>query len=254
MDFLRLSSDISGLACFQIIGPAPNASVLASAGTCPNPPPANVLSIPRPRSTQGAGDAPHRRESPSERTADSRTVLSDLAAGMDPDARALRNVQFLLRSHVARVFPELDADEIVQEVIVRLIQRRNIASTKIENPWGYLLAMARNAAIDAIRAGTRRRGAQLDHPSDQFSSEDEIAGLIDRDATHAALLAAFRVHIRAGDTSVVPIITAWLDTAEELARAPTTREVAARAGVSHTSVAQALVRFRATLEGRAGER
>jgi RNA polymerase sigma factor (sigma-70 family) len=158
-----------------------------------------------------------------------------------------------LRGHVARVFPELDADEIVQEVIVRLIERRqNVAPSKIENPSGYLLAMTRNAAIDAIRAGSRRRQPQLDHPSDQFSSEDEIAGLIDRDATHAALLAALRIHIHAGDTLVVPIVTAWLDTAEELGHAPSTREVAARAGVSHTSVAQALVRFRATLVGPRG--
>jgi DNA-directed RNA polymerase specialized sigma24 family protein len=124
-----------------------------------------------------------------------------------------------------------------------------LRDVQAESAWSYLLAAARNSALDAIRTRKRRQEVQVDVLPDQTqSADDAVAGLIDRDATNARVLAALRAGIEAGDDLTVPIITTWLDLADELDRAPSTREVASRAGVSHTTVAQALKRFRAVLQ------
>lgn len=150
-----------------------------------------------------------------------------------------------LRIYVARVFPDLEPDEVVQGMLTHLLERgKRLADTPVENAWGYLLRATRNAAIDAIRARKRQRQVPLDAVPEPPSSEDAIAQLIDRDASHGAVLASLRSYVAAGDELTVRIITVWLDAADELGRSPSTREVASRVGVSHTSVAQALTRFR----------
>jgi DNA-directed RNA polymerase specialized sigma24 family protein len=150
-----------------------------------------------------------------------------------------------LRLYVARVFPDLDPDDVVQGTLTRLLERsERLASTPVEHAWGYLLGATRNAAIDAIRSRRRQRQVPLDAVAEPASSEDAIAQLIDRDASRSAVVESLRTYVDAGDKLTVRIITVWLDVADELGRAPSTREVAARAGVSHTSVATALTRFR----------
>jgi RNA polymerase sigma factor (sigma-70 family) len=176
-------------------------------------------------------------------------LLADLREGAEPDARALTIVLLQLRRHVARLFPEIDADDVVQSTMIRLLRRSEGLETEVENAWGYLLGATRNSAIDAIRAHKRRREVHVEALADDApSADDAIAALIDRHATHARVLAAMRAAIDAGDEITIPIITKWLDIADELGKAPSTREVASRAGVSHTTVAQALKRFRALLE------
>jgi RNA polymerase sigma factor (sigma-70 family) len=179
-------------------------------------------------------------------------VLADLRKGADPDARALTIVLLQLRHHIARLFPDLDADDVVQATMIRLLGRSGHLEAEIENAWAYLFGAARYSAIDAIRLRNRRREVRLDVSAAEnaASSDDYVAALIDRDATHSMVLAALRAGIDAGDDITVPIITKWLDIADELGRAPSTREAAARVGVSHTTVAQALKRFRALLEPR----
>jgi DNA-directed RNA polymerase specialized sigma24 family protein len=153
-----------------------------------------------------------------------------------------------LRRYVARTFPDLDADDVVQSTITRLLGRSEpLRVSEIENAWGYLLVTTRYAAIDAIRARRRRSEVQLEGVPERPSPDDAIAALIDRQATHAAVLVALRTLIAEGDALTVPIITTWLDVADELGRSPSTREVAPRAGVSHTTVATALRRFRAVV-------
>lgn len=180
-----------------------------------------------------------------------RRVIDDLAAGRDPDQGSLTTIMVRLRGHIERVFPDLDAEEIVQSTIARLVTRSDqLADADIANPWGYLVGSTRNAAHDAIRARKRRREVQLDALHERATPDDAVAALIERDASHTAVVVALRSHVEAGDALTIRVITTWLDVADELGRAPSTREVASAAGVSHTTVAQALKRFRAALPER----
>lgn len=174
-------------------------------------------------------------------------MLADLAAGASPETGALALLQQHLRAYVARVFADADPDDVVQAVIVRLLTRSGRFDAEIENPWGYVVSATRYAALDTIRARRRRRELPLESTGEGSAPEDHVASLLDRDATHSAVVTALRALIAEGDDMTVPIITTWLDIADELGRAPSTREVAPRAGVSHTRVAQALKRFRATV-------
>lgn len=150
---------------------------------------------------------------------------------------------------MARVFPDLDPDDVVQGMLTRLLeQSERLARTPVEHAWGYLLGATRNAAIDVIRARKRQRQVPLDAAGEPSSSEDAIAQLIDQDASHSAVVTTLQTYVAAGDKSTVRIITIWLDLADELGRAPSTREVAAHTGVSHTSVANALTRFRRRID------
>jgi DNA-directed RNA polymerase specialized sigma24 family protein len=127
-------------------------------------------------------------------------VIADLAAGREPDAAALAIVMFHLRLLVRRLFPDLDADDIVQATVARLLAKSGqLTASEIRSPWGYLVGATRNGAIDAIRARKRRREVHLDALPDEVASENAVASLIERDATHAAVVAALRVHIQAND-------------------------------------------------------
>jgi RNA polymerase sigma factor (sigma-70 family) len=168
-----------------------------------------------------------------------------LSAGDEPDRRALATVVLHLRRYVQRVFRDTDADDVVQTTITRLLARPDrLAGARIENPWAYLVGATRNAALDALRARRRQHEVSVDAPPDRTPAEDSIATFIDRDATHAAVIEAFRLLVAADDPQTVRIITTWLDMADEFGEAPSTRQAAVRAGVSHTTVAYALKRFR----------
>lgn len=187
-------------------------------------------------------------------------MLADLRAGRDPDAELLAGVIGDLRRIVTRLYPDLDADEIVQSTMVRLLARSRQPDTpddaqttdqprtEIKDASAYLVTATRNAAIDALRARTRQRRLMLGEAPEELASDDDaVAGLLDSQATNAAVLGAMRAALRAGDRQTVRIITIWLDLADERRKPPSTRQVAARAGVSHTTVAAALRRFKALL-------
>jgi DNA-directed RNA polymerase specialized sigma24 family protein len=138
-------------------------------------------------------------------------------------------------------------DDVAQDTIAQLIKRP--PKREVKNPWGYLSRSASNAARDSLRALRRRQETTLDALPEQSLTalDDAIAGFIDRHATHERVVAALRIGIDMGDSLTVRIITVWLDLADELGKAPSTREVAVRAHVSHTRVAQALRQFRTLL-------
>jgi DNA-directed RNA polymerase specialized sigma24 family protein len=178
-------------------------------------------------------------------------VMDSLISGTEPDPRALETVIIHLRIYVARFFPSVDPDDVVQGTLTRLLERSGRIEP-VENAWAYLAGATRNAAIDALRARTRRRQIPLDEAPEPLSTDESLAQLIERDATHASIVESLRAGVVAGDELLVRVVTAWLDFADEFERAPTTREIAPRVGVSHTSVAQALGRFRRILAGPDG--
>lgn len=173
-----------------------------------------------------------------------RAVLAALAGSREPSPADLALVTRQLRRHIERLFPGVEAEDVIQSTLARFMSRpHQLAEREIENAWGYLLGSTRNAAIDAIRARARRREVEIDSLPEPSAPEDAIGALIDRAASHNVVVAALRAHVRTGDELTTSVVIAWLDLAQELGRAPSTREVAPRAGVSHTTVAQTLKRF-----------
>ena len=144
-------------------------------------------------------------------------------------------------------FGEADAADAAQDAILSLLEAASGERTRadIQNPAAYLTWLARNRAIDRLRGAAHRTSAPLeDRPAvPQGEDDDAIAALLDRSATADTVALAMRAALDAGDELAVRVVTAWLDAAEELGDAPSSRQVAVGAGVSHTTVNQALRRF-----------
>lgn len=175
-------------------------------------------------------------------------LLRALTDGREPAADDFVLVTAELRRNARRVFPDLDADDVVQATMARLLKaRQNAQGNEIDNAWAYLLGSTRYAALDEIRVRRRRREMADESVPEMASPDDPVASLLDQAASQQAVIAALSVLVDAGDATTIQIITAWLDLAEELGRAPSTREAAAHARVSHTSVATALRTFKETL-------
>jgi DNA-directed RNA polymerase specialized sigma24 family protein len=145
---------------------------------------------------------------------------------------------------------ESDAEEVVVGAVERLFELRvstpEAERTEIENPVGYLVTMARHRAIDRLRRAraASERDEVLRRESMPTVTDDDIAALLDRQSTVHEIQTAIRAAVEAGDDLTVRVVAAWLNLAAELGVEPVSREVAAAAGVSHTSVNQALRRFR----------
>lgn len=150
----------------------------------------------------------------------------------------------LRRSLVSR-FHTLGADElldIIDETIARLLRESRRQSGALDNPAGWLVKTAHNRAVDRMRSLAREQLAQEDRHDD-----DESARLISRVADHDMLSQGIETAIRCGDRVCVHVVTAWLDLASETADSPSSRAVGKRCGCSHTTVNDALSRFRSYL-------
>lgn len=94
-----------------------------------------------------------------EHPGDQRSLIESLAAG---DERALEDVIARdgpwLRGVVFSVLGDrADADDVMQRIWLRLWERRE-QLTGVDNWPNWLYTLARNAAVDAARAASRRRG------------------------------------------------------------------------------------------------
>lgn len=137
---------------------------------------------------------------------------------------------------------EADAADGAQEVALSVIALGR-KTTEIRNPAAYLTRLAQNRAVDELRR-SRRRDLTLTSATELPSDDDAIAALLEASATADAIRRAMRAAVEAEDHLALRVVSTWLDAADELGDAPPSREVARRAGVSHTSVNRALKRFR----------
>jgi DNA-directed RNA polymerase specialized sigma24 family protein len=158
----------------------------------------------------------------------------------------LETVIASLRRYVTARFPDLDADDVVQATITGLLERGHRIDD-VESARAYLLGATRYRAIDTLRARNRRPQVPLEAIGEQPTGDDDVARLIDLSATRASVYESLQASVIAGDELLVRVVTVWLDVAEEQGHAPSTREIAPLVGVSHTSVAKALERFRRVL-------
>jgi RNA polymerase sigma factor (sigma-70 family) len=172
------------------------------------------------------------------------------AALQDGDSAAigrqdLDTIVGMLRSVLRRYgLSEGDAADGAQEVALSVIALGQKAA-EVRNPAAYLMRLAHNRAVDELRRSRRKDVAIPIERAAQLRSEDDaIAALLEASATADAIRRAMRRAIDAQDHLALRVVSTWLDAADELGKPPPSREVARRAGVSHTSVNQALRRFR----------
>lgn len=154
-----------------------------------------------------------------------------------------------------------DADELASDTVAFFYERAADPAMKIEEPCAYLFTMVRHRVHDVGRR-TQRRRTRDDLLRDEipdssgarprarrrrrvYSSEDDaIARLYDQLMSAQLIEDALRAAAAADDRLVMRVIEVWLTLSGQLGHAPSSREVEAVAGVSHTSVQTALRRFR----------
>jgi DNA-directed RNA polymerase specialized sigma24 family protein len=139
-----------------------------------------------------------------------------------------------------------DSSEVASEAITRFLEQCLSGGVDPERAAGLVTVMARNIAVDTLRrTGRETPTGNVENEIDsQYSRDDEIAALLDQGADRSAIVEAMEAALAIGDLVTVRVVRAWLDLADQLGRAPTTREVAAEAGVSHSTVVRALHAFR----------
>lgn len=167
-----------------------------------------------------------------------------------------------LMSHVTRYASSVvsglskeDLDDIASEALARLLaaaEKQILDESR--SPAGYLLRTAGNLAIDHARRQLREEPRELAaddswerqtaRPLEEARIDDDaIARLLSAVADAQTVMLGLAAAVAARDETAHRIVLHWLTLAERLGQAPTTRLVAAAAGVSHTTVATALRRF-----------
>lgn len=171
-----------------------------------------------------------------------------MAFPAQPRAEDMAVVMAGVRALVTRYGPEIEPEEAAQEVMVRLLgmAREGEERDPVRNPGAFITRIAQNTAIDLLRRGGQHgHEVPLSEEHLELRAEDELPGLLHRSATHVTVRAAIAGCLADGDFVTVRIVTVWLDLADELGHEPPSREVAVHARVSHTTVNNALQRFRA---------
>ena len=156
---------------------------------------------------------------------------------------------------------------VVNDVVFRFLARAasgDQAGVRPEDAGGLLVVSIKNAAVDEMRRVQRHESrtalyaygpdfAELLGANDPGfehvleGRDDQTARLLQADSATALVQAAMTEAAHQGDDTVVKVIASWLDLAQLGGKAPSTRAVAEMAGVSHTTVATALRRFRKQL-------
>jgi DNA-directed RNA polymerase specialized sigma24 family protein len=168
------------------------------------------------------------------------------ASGTDLSA-VTDHLQALLRRQFGGS-PRLQAEDAAQSAVVRFTAAVQRGGVRRETAPQFLIEIARNLGKDLARKDFRGRELPTDWaemaPNGPPSDDDEIARLLDRRADSERVRAALRQSVADGRHDLVRIVRAWLNLASVLGRAPSSREVGAQVGLSHTTVQTALATFR----------
>jgi DNA-directed RNA polymerase specialized sigma24 family protein len=128
--------------------------------------------------------------------------------------------------------------EIADEAVARLLEESRRQGRSLDNTSAWLRRTAKNLAIDRLR---RHR----EEPLDNETLEDELSGrLLERFESNDQVKRGLAIAIEEGDEVAVHVVTDYLDIADEESGFPSSRAVAKRCGYSHTTVQDALKRFR----------
>jgi DNA-directed RNA polymerase specialized sigma24 family protein len=175
-------------------------------------------------------------------------ITVSLQHGEEVSADALTIVVNGVEAYLGRRFPGFsssDKNEVASEAITRFLELCRRKEVHSDRAAGLLTVLARNVAVDSIRRARRETpsGTAIEVVDDSTARDDEISALLDRRADAAAIYEAIAQLLALDDLETVRVLRTWLDLADELGRAPSTREVGEAAGVSHSTVSRALRRF-----------
>jgi len=166
------------------------------------------------------------------------------------------NLAFL-RRHLRSAHPGLsshDAEDIAVVVLARLIDRvrRGDWAPKPDRRMleSYLRRAADWAVVDFFRAANRVHERSLPPESmrDLVLSDDETASALEDAATASAVRDALRRIQESEDAVLFRVVTHLLDVIQQTGARPSNRQIARACGLSHTAVANALVRGRPYFE------
>jgi RNA polymerase sigma-70 factor (ECF subfamily) len=143
-----------------------------------------------------------------------------------------REVHAPLRAHVARKYGGADADDVVQETMIRCYQNWSVLDPD-RDPWPWLTVVARHVAADRARSRARRaQGEPIDLTDEETPEEAVCAG---EERSH--VLSAF---------ALLPLADRRLIALHHVQGLPTAR-IAVMTGRSDNAVRQHLYRARRRL-------
>lgn len=132
--------------------------------------------------------------------------------------------------------------EIADEAVTRLLEESRRQGRSLDKASAWLRRTAINLAIDRLR---RIREDRLDDET----VEDELSGrLLKQLESNDQVKRGLAIAIEKRDEVAVQVVTDYLDLADEESGFPSSRAVAKRCGYSHTTVQEALKRFRRYVE------
>jgi DNA-directed RNA polymerase specialized sigma24 family protein len=170
-----------------------------------------------------------------------------LAILADPAIRSFL-MRYLRAAHPGVSDP--DREDIASGVLTKLIDRvrRGVWAPEPDRARleSFLRTAARWAVVDHYRSA--RLGHEQLSPNELMEdlalSDDEAAAALDRSATVGAVKTALTEIQRSDDTTVFMIVTYILDELQRTGIRPSNRQVARDCDISHTAVANAVLRMR----------
>jgi len=159
-----------------------------------------------------------------------------------------RGISTLRRYLQTRYSPPLvsaDIEEIATESVARLIEsvRRGLVDPGF-SPTGYLVKIAANEAVAAIRRTQRIVPVDTAHPGFLALTDAQAVAQLDSSATPEIIQDAMAEAYRQHDATAIRVATHLLDEIQRTGKAPSSRAAAQVLGLSHEGVGKALRRLR----------
>ena len=165
-------------------------------------------------------------------------------------AEALRRgTAALLRYLQGRFSPPLapaELEEIAADAVTRLMERRELLDPQFA-PTGYLIRIASNAALAAIRRTRRTVPVDTTHPGFLALTDAQACARLHDSATPELIQDAMTQAYGQRDATAIRVATYLLDEIQRTGKAPSNRAAAQALGLSHEGVGKALRRLRTYL-------
>lgn len=183
------------------------------------------------------------------------TGANTARSSIDQDIRLLASTEMVtyLKNRIRGAYPSLshsDVEDIVANVLAKQIDRIRAGQWAPEGGVSrirsYLVNSAKWAVLDFYRSARWTHETLIANESlrDLVMTDDGTVAALERTLTTEEVRAALRHIQQDGDTTLFQVVTYLLDTLQRSGNSPSNRQVANACGISHTAVANALVRLR----------